>query len=131
MDVVPKLSANGYRLIVPYLRGYRVIVPYPRGYGTTSFVSPSTPRSAEQAALGKDIIDLMHALGIDKAIFAGYDWGSVAVNVAGSLYRHGGCEFILDPEPSNGVGPSARNSPQWNWTQAQMDAAVPAFRNPD
>ncbi|UKZ69434.1 uncharacterized protein TrAtP1_010443 [Trichoderma atroviride] len=75
VDVVPKLSAKGYRLIVPYLRGH----------GTTSFLSPSTPRSAEQAALGKDIVDLMDALSTDKAIFAGFDWGSVAVNVAAAL----------------------------------------------
>lgn len=76
VDVVPRLAAEDYRLIVPYLRSY----------GTTSFLSPTTPRSAEQAALGKDIIDLMDALGIDRAIFAGYDWGSVAANVAAALW---------------------------------------------
>ncbi|KAJ5639973.1 epoxide hydrolase [Penicillium longicatenatum] len=45
-----------------------------------------TPRSAEQAALGKDIIDLMDALSIEKAILAGYDWGTVVVNVAAALW---------------------------------------------
>ncbi|GJN69952.1 hypothetical protein PLIIFM63780_010389 [Purpureocillium lilacinum] len=76
IDVVPKLVDQGYRVIVPSLRGY----------GTTTFLSPTTPRSAEQAALGKDIIDLMDALNIKKAIFAGYDWGTVVVNVAAALW---------------------------------------------
>ncbi|PNP57440.1 hypothetical protein THARTR1_02437 [Trichoderma harzianum] len=38
-------------------------------------VSHNPPRSAEQAALGKDIVDLMDSLQIDKTMFAGYDWG--------------------------------------------------------
>lgn len=76
IDVVPGLVEKGYRVIAPSLRGF----------GGTTFLSPSTPRSAEQAALGKDIIDLMDALQIDSAIFAGYDWGTVVVNVAAALW---------------------------------------------
>lgn len=76
VDTIPKLTRKGFRVIVPSMRGY----------SPTSFLSPTTPRSAEQAALGKDIIDLMDALDIKKAIFAGYDWGTVAVNVAAALW---------------------------------------------
>src|ERR1700736_6395935 len=53
--VVPPLVAAGCRAVVPYLRGY----------GSTRFLSPDTPRSGQQAALGKDLLDLLHALGIE------------------------------------------------------------------
>ena len=62
---------HSYAEVTPLLaaEGYRVIVPYFRGYGTTTFVSSATPRSAEQAAFAVDILALMDALKIDKAIF--------------------------------------------------------------
>jgi pimeloyl-ACP methyl ester carboxylesterase len=83
-------SIDTFASVVPILveRGYRVIIPYLRGYGETRFLYPDTYRSAEQAALGSDIIALMDALDIDKATFAGYDWGTVAVNVAAALWPH-------------------------------------------
>lgn len=56
----------------------RTIVPYLRGYGKTHFLSPNIRRSGQQAALGKDLQDLMNALEIDKAILVGYDWGGRA-----------------------------------------------------
>lgn len=66
--------------------GARVIVPYVRGYGPTRFLSKETMRSGQQAALGKDLIDLLDALGIQRAILAGYDWGSLASCVASVLW---------------------------------------------
>ncbi len=51
--------------------GYRVVVPYLRGYGTTRFLSPDTPRNGQQAAIAADIVALMDALGIEKAVIAG------------------------------------------------------------
>ncbi|KKK21429.1 putative alpha/beta fold family hydrolase [Aspergillus ochraceoroseus] len=81
-------SIDAFAPVVPIFvkQGYRVIVPYLRGFGGTRFLQPNTPRSAEQAALGYDIIALMDALHIDKAICAGYDWGTVSVNVAAALW---------------------------------------------
>ncbi|CRG87934.1 hypothetical protein PISL3812_04956 [Talaromyces islandicus] len=81
-------SIDAFVHVAPLLteKGYRVVVPYLRGYGETSFIYPDTSRSAEQAALGSDIIALMDAINIEKAIFAGYDWGTVAVNVAAALW---------------------------------------------
>ena len=43
-----------------------------RGYGPTEIRSVQTPRSGEQAALGKDLLD---ALGTRSAVLAGYDRG--------------------------------------------------------
>lgn len=75
-EVAPRLADAGARVIVPYLRGF----------GPTRFLSKSTMRSGQQAALGKDVIDLLDALGIEKAILAGYDWGGLASCVASALW---------------------------------------------
>lgn len=76
VDVAPMLAAQGCRTIVPYLRGY----------GATRFRDPATPRSGEQAAVGADLIALMDALGIRRAVFAGYDWGGRAACVGAALW---------------------------------------------
>lgn len=66
--------------------GARVIVPYLRGYGPTRFLSPDTPRSGEQAALGADMLALMDALAIERAVLAGYDWGGRAACIIAALW---------------------------------------------
>jgi pimeloyl-ACP methyl ester carboxylesterase len=66
--------------------GFRTIVPYLRGYGGTRFLSEETPRSGEQAALGQDMLELMDALHIEKAVLAGYDWGGRAACVVSALW---------------------------------------------
>ena len=60
--------------------------PYLRGYGPTRFLDKATPRSGEQAAMGADLIALMDALSIRRAVFAGYDWGGRAACVAAALW---------------------------------------------
>jgi len=74
--VIPPLAAAGCRLIVPYLRGF----------GPTRFLSPDTPRSGQQAALGNDLRGLMDALGIARAALAGYDWGGRAACIVAALW---------------------------------------------
>lgn len=66
--------------------GYRVIVPYLRGYGTTRFRSSDTVRNGQQAAIAVDIIALMDALGIHKAIIGGCDWGARTANIIAALW---------------------------------------------
>jgi pimeloyl-ACP methyl ester carboxylesterase len=75
-DVVPPLAEAGCRVLVPYLRGF----------GATRFLSAETPRSGQQAALGNDLRELMDALGINRAILAGYDWGGRAACVVSALW---------------------------------------------
>ena len=79
-----------YKNVVQILKknDLRIIVPYLRGFGPTSFLNKSFLRSGEQAALGKDLIDLMDGLNIKKAILAGYDWGGRAACVVAALYPH-------------------------------------------
>jgi pimeloyl-ACP methyl ester carboxylesterase len=76
IEVAPLLAAKGYRVIVPYFRGH----------GTTTFLSASTPRNVDQAAFAVDIIALMDALKIDRAILAGYDWGSRTADIIAVLW---------------------------------------------
>ena len=66
--------------------GHRCVVPFLRGYGATRFLSPDTPRSGEQAALGADLLALMDALHIQKAILGGYDWGGRAACIVAALW---------------------------------------------
>src|ERR1700753_2848756 len=79
---------HAYAEVVPILAdaGFRVVVPYLRGHGTTRFRDDTTPRSAEQAALASDLIDLHDALGLSRAIFAGFDWGARAACAAAALW---------------------------------------------
>ena len=71
---------HAYAQVVPLLaaQGLRVVVPYLRGFGPTRFLDQRTPRSGEQAALGADLAALLDALGIARAVLAGYDWGGRA-----------------------------------------------------
>ncbi len=76
VDVAPLLASARYRVIIPYLRGY----------GTTRFLSSETFRSGQQSAIAVDIIALMDALRIEKAILAGYDWGARTANIIAALW---------------------------------------------
>jgi pimeloyl-ACP methyl ester carboxylesterase len=66
--------------------GCRVLVPYLRGFGPTRFLAAGTPRSGQQAALGTDLLALMDALGLGRAVLAGYDWGGRAACVVAALW---------------------------------------------
>jgi pimeloyl-ACP methyl ester carboxylesterase len=76
VDVAPLLAQAGYRVIVPYLRGY----------GTTRFLSDATLRNGQPAAVAVDIIALMDALKIEKAVVGGCDWGARTANIMAVLW---------------------------------------------
>jgi len=65
--------------------GHCVLVPYLRGFDPTRFLDASTPRVGQQAAIGQDVLDFMDALGLTRAVLAGYDWGCRAACVASIL----------------------------------------------
>src|SRR6266571_7238477 len=67
--------------------GYRVLAPYLRGYGPTRFRNAASPRMAEQAAIGQDLIDFADALRFERFAVAGYDWGARASSIAAALHR--------------------------------------------
>ena len=83
LDVTPLLAAQGYRVVIPYVRGH----------GTTRFLSQETFRNGQQSVLAVDAIALMDALEIDKAVVAGFDWGARTANIVAALW----------PERCNGL----------------------------
>jgi pimeloyl-ACP methyl ester carboxylesterase len=76
VDVAPLLAGAGYRVIIPYLRGH----------GTTRFLSDKAFRNAQQSVIALDVIALMDALKIRKAILAGFDWGSRTADIVAALW---------------------------------------------
>ncbi|MDG4780185.1 alpha/beta hydrolase [Micromonospora sp. WMMD961] len=161
VDVVPLLTAAGYRVVVPYLRGY----------GSTRFLSDDTRRNGEPGAMGLDLIALMDALHIDSAKLAGFDWGARTADVVAALwpercrglvsvsgYLIAGQESGRAPLPPKaelawwyqyyfatergreGYDKNRRDfnrliwhtaSPQWTFDDATFDRSAPAFDNPD
>jgi pimeloyl-ACP methyl ester carboxylesterase len=75
-EVTPMLAAQGYRVIVPYLRGY----------GSTRFLSADTPRNGQQAVVAVDVVALMDALKIQKAVLGAFDWGARTANIIAALW---------------------------------------------
>lgn len=76
VDVAPLLAARGYRVLVPYLRGY----------GSTVFRSADTDRTGQQAALAQDVVDFMDALGLERAVIGGFDWGARSADIVAALW---------------------------------------------
>lgn len=92
--------------------GFRVVVPYLRGYGPTRYRDAATPRSGQQAALGADLLALMDAMGIGRALLAGYDWGGRAACIVAALWP----ERVIGLVSANGyniqdIAGSARPAP--------------------
>jgi pimeloyl-ACP methyl ester carboxylesterase len=81
-------DAHAYEGVAPLLAaaGHRALAVYLRGYGPTSFLDPKAPRTAQQSAIGQDVIDFADALALDRFAVAGYDWGGRAAAVAAALH---------------------------------------------
>ena len=79
---------RGYDDVVALLNeaGFQTFVAYLRGYGATRFLSGETPRSGEQAALGHDLLELLDALKLPRAVLAGFDWGGRAACIVSALW---------------------------------------------
>ncbi len=100
VDVAPLLASAGYHVIVPYLRGY----------GATSFLSSATMRNGQQSAVALDIIALMDALKIQKAIVAGFDWGARTAAIIAALWPER-CKAIVSVSGYLIGSPAANQAP--------------------
>jgi len=76
VEVAPQLASAGYRVLVPYVRGY----------GSTRFLSNETMRNGQPSAVAKDVVALMDALKIEKAVLAGFDWGARSADIIAALW---------------------------------------------
>ena len=84
VDVAPLLASAGYHVIIPYLRGY----------GTTRFRSNETARNGQQSVVAVDVVALMDALRIERAILGGCDWGARTANIVAALWP-GRCKALV------------------------------------
>jgi pimeloyl-ACP methyl ester carboxylesterase len=100
VDIAPILAAKGYRVIVPYLRGY----------GTTRFLSSETVRNGQQSVVALDIIALMDALKIQKAVIGGFDWGARTADIIAALWPER-CQGLVSVSGYLIGAPAANKSP--------------------
>ncbi|MFD0795133.1 alpha/beta fold hydrolase [Mucilaginibacter litoreus] len=164
---------NSYSQVAPILaaQGYHIIVPYLRGYGSTTFLSAKSVRNGQQVALAEDVIALMDALHIQKATLGGFDWGARTADIVAALWpqrvnalvsvsgyligSQQGNKAPLPPKAEQawwyqyyfaterGKAGYAANtkafnkliwqtaSPDWNFTDADYNRSAAAFNNPD
>lgn len=83
--VAPRLAQAGYRVLAPALRGF----------ASTRFRDPATPRSGQLAALGRDVLDFIDALQLERPILVGHDWGARAVANACGLRPQAASHLVM------------------------------------
>lgn len=79
-------SPECWKAVAPLLAeaGYRVLAPALRGFVPTRFRDPTTPRSGQLSALGRDLLDFIDELGLTQPALIGHDWGArAAANACG------------------------------------------------
>jgi pimeloyl-ACP methyl ester carboxylesterase len=135
-EVIPLLAAQGFHVIVPYMRGH----------GSTRFKDKSIPRSAQPEALGADALTVIDALHIPEAVVAGFGQGAVAARAFAKL-KPTRCKGIVavdgiwQPVPERAALQKDRrgfvrklwaaNSPDWRFDEAVFARAARSFDNPD
>ncbi len=127
VDVAPRLSQAGYRVIVPYLRGY----------GSTRFLSSTTPRNGQQSVVAVDIIALMDALKIGRAILGGFDWGARTADIIAALWPER-CKglvsvsgYLIGSQQAGQVPLPPPAELQWWYQYYFAERSAAAFDNPD
>jgi len=112
---------HSYAEVAPILAsaGYRVLVPYLRGFGTTRFLSRDTLRNAQQSAIAQDVINLLDALSVERAIVAGFDWGARTAYIVAALWPErcralvSGSRYLVTHLKANTLRPAAEDD--WLW----------------
>lgn len=81
----PELAYSWRHQVRPLVdAGFQVIIPDQRGYGASD--SPSEISDFDLEHLSADLIGLLDALEIERAVFAGHDWGGAVVWAMPILY---------------------------------------------
>lgn len=78
-----------WKTVAPILAtaGYRVIAPALRGFEPTRFRDASSIRSGQLSALGRDLVEFIDVLGVQRPVLVGHDWGARAAANACGLTR--------------------------------------------
>jgi len=75
---MPRLAAEGYTCIAPYLRGYT-------RENTPRALTENKNATVQIADLAADTVALVNATGFDKALLIGHDWGAITAYAATAL----------------------------------------------
>jgi pimeloyl-ACP methyl ester carboxylesterase len=77
-------TAHSYDKILPLLagKGFRAVAPFMRGYHPTSLAKDG---DYSVVTLARDVLALIDALGEEKAILIGHDWGALAAYTAANI----------------------------------------------
>jgi pimeloyl-ACP methyl ester carboxylesterase len=94
-----------YQLDALAKAGFRAIAPDQRGYGLTD--QPEELTSYDMHHLTGDLVGLMDALNIEKAVFCGHDWGGAVVWNMATLHPDRVAGVIGVNTPHNARGPMA------------------------
>ena len=109
-------DAHAYDGVAPLLAraGYRALSVYLRGFGPTRFLEATIARTAEQAAIGQDVIDFADALKLPRFAVAGFDWGGRAACVACAVNpdRVRGAVLVGGYTIQNAVTPARPGAPE-------------------
>jgi len=139
---------HSYAEVIPLLaaQGYHVLVPYMRGHGSTRFNSKAAPRSGQPEALAADVLALIDSMHIPEAVVAGFGQGAVAARAFARL-KPTRCKGILAIDGLAEIGPEraallkdrrafarklwSANSPAGKADVAVFSRAALSFDNPD
>lgn len=118
-------DAHAYDGVAPALAqaGYRALAIYLRGFGPTRFLDPAAPRTAQQGAIGQDIIDFADAMNLPRFAVSGYDWGGRASCIAAALHPErvraavlgGGYSIQNTITPGPPASPAAVRNAWYQW----------------
>ena len=97
-------------------RGYRVIAPDMRGYGSTD--APDAVEAYDIKTLAADMVGVLDALGEERAIMVGHDWGSIVAWNTVLMYPDRFSGLIAMSVPYSG---RPEQSPLVSWREAFAD----------
>ncbi|MDZ5614036.1 alpha/beta hydrolase [Achromobacter xylosoxidans] len=103
-------SPECWKAVAPVLAeaGYRVLAPALRGFSPTRFRDAATPRSGQLSALGRDLLDYIDVLALERPALVGHDWGARAAANACGLREGVASHLVL---LSVGYGTNAPDQP--------------------
>ena len=97
-------------------QGYRVVAPDMRGYGSTD--APDAVEAYDIRTLAADMLGILDALGEERAIMVGHDWGSIVAWNTVLMYPDRFSALIAMSVPYAG---RPEQSPLFSWKEAFAD----------
>jgi pimeloyl-ACP methyl ester carboxylesterase len=92
--------------------GFRAIAPDMRGYGRSSVYARHEDYALEQSV--RDMIELLDALGREKAIWVGHDWGSPVVWSLASHHRSDATAWPISACPTFRAASRRKRCSPWS-----------------